>query len=545
MKSICTKKESELLLKLGKSDCLDKIFEAFPYTPDEEVIYPYKTISGYSCTVQYHKGGSEKPNVFVQIPGTDRCLFYKPLRERRIEVVDESLLSKECKFIASPAAVIDRYFNGEKYYVYSEITDALDLDLSTEVAFSIANSSYFDELIKTYGRRKTNFGILDFYLKESAAGKIKFEKINHKYPLFGNKYVKDSSLPSNGRNVLFIDADTFVNCRYAPPLKFILQKCVSQIASAISFLHSKDIVYLDLKSENILPSIDINGNIQIRLIDLESCCPVGTIVEQFTFVPPEACNTIPLSVKRAYSTSEMNQSDFCEVMNSVSIKAAKSIDVWLFGILLVRLFMSQSLMDEYNNCVIYNEHGKDILYDKITAELKELNLKQMDPYFAGLLTLVEACLRTDPDKRPTMEEVLRNPFFKVDKYGGLTNCLYMEFVAQFRRYKFSLVGKRIYFDPRGDPLYIDKTETISNEKKRKRSEEARQPLRAVKRPKIDQTMVEVEDIDSEPLNYYNDELIDITKNLSKDDFYDVNQSFDFDKEEYFELPDFDLLPLNF
>lgn len=560
------KKEFDLLVKLGNNGYLDKVFKEFPFDGEEEDVYIYRVVGKFLCTVQYHKGEYHKPNVFVVLPGTGRCLFYKPLLNKRIEAVDVLELSRQCCYIGAPALEMKCNFDGEEYFVYGEITDTLDLDFSTEIAYSIANGDYLKKLTRFYGSNiDPNFTILDFYLKERLAGKLKFGRLNHLYPLKGNKYVKDKGMLKEGRNLLFIDADTFLNCRYASSINFFLQQCIHQIGKAVAFLHSKDIVLLDLKSENILPSVDRCGKIHVKLIDLEGCVKVGNDVGHLTFVPPEICNAIPKDAKIAYANSNCSQEGFEQLMNSLDFTAAsKSMDVWLFGILIFRLFISESMIDEYNNAMLMNTQNCDLLYNKISKELEEIDLNSIPPFFARLLGLIESCLRSDPLKRPSMREIVEDDFFKMVEFTheSFRTKVYKEFIREYTKQKFTLLGQRIYFDPRANPEFIYKD---SPKRKRKSATEFKRPK---KKKKLNEDVVInemekndnkdeselIESFDSlvngEFLDYHNSESLGLggVDFQTNGGFYDVDDDIDseFDKElELLKNDDLDKLMMPF
>jgi dual specificity tyrosine-phosphorylation-regulated kinase 2/3/4 len=184
-----------------------------------------------------------------------------------------------------------------------------------------------------------------------------------------------------------------------------------QIADAMAFAHSADIVHADLKPENVLFSDASKTNVAI--IDFGCGCyhrqPMYKIVQSLYYRSPEVI---------------------------FNFKYGTEIDVWSFGCIIFELVTGHPLFQARN---------EQQLIEQITALIGEPPLemiersKKMRKYFAAvpadrtacearkkriitqlmptadseLIDVVIDCLGWLPAKRPTMERILEYPFFRM------------------------------------------------------------------------------------------------------------------------------------
>ena len=423
--------------RLISDDILSEIFRVFPHDKEEEIIYPFKIVKKRRIAVRYDSSSLDKPIVYMFDREYQEALVLKFLTKKKKKFVDVLYLSNQSKYIAYPDALFKRIIDGHKYFVYASIRKSFDLDLNSETIFSLANNDYIDNVIS----KVPAMNLLEFL---KTWNNICFTQLNEQYAVDGYKYIKDNNLPMSGRRLLFFDADTFVNCRKASWVNWYLQQTILGVAKAIRFIHSRNCVLMDLNSENILSDIDKTGKVNVKLMNLERCVHVDTKVQSLTFIPPEICAVIPDEAINAYNNSIQTKKDYLRLKASVQfVNASKAMDVWLFGILIVRLFCSQSLVDGYTRLMACTR-DPGLMYRKMELEYNEIDFSKVHPFLSGVVDLIMKTQDPDPSKRIGMEDIIKHPFMTCRSYnpGNTTPSDFESFINEYNVLKFIGYGNR-------------------------------------------------------------------------------------------------------
>jgi serine/threonine protein kinase len=146
------------------------------------------------------------------------------------------------------------------------------------------------------------------------------------------------------------------------------------IFDAIALIHSKDVVYRDVKLENI--GVMKNGD--LKLLDFGSCCSIHS-------------NTFNHSRTLFYLSPEAKSPE----------KDLKKCDIWVLGITIFAsvtgMFPFQGEENEYFDEVVYSEPYLD--------DIPSIN--ETDEF----LSLVQGMLTKDPKNIFTIEDCLSHSFF--------------------------------------------------------------------------------------------------------------------------------------
>lgn len=163
-------------------------------------------------------------------------------------------------------------------------------------------------------------------------------------------------------------------CRHGPLPLEKAQKIFTQLVGAVAYIHSKSCVHRDLKLENVL--LDKRDN--VKLIDFGFTREYeGKASYLQTF-----CGTI------CYSAPEMLKGEKY---------AAEKVDVWSLGIILYALLKGELPFDEDDDTMTK------------TKILKE-EPKYPDTFPESAVTLISKMLSKRPFHRPTLADVLADPF---------------------------------------------------------------------------------------------------------------------------------------
>jgi len=167
-----------------------------------------------------------------------------------------------------------------------------------------------------------------------------------------------------------------------------LRSVAHTAAKCIDDMHSKDMVWTEVKSDNFVVvdeggASGRGGTTQVKGIDVESAVGVGDNPVDFTpkACPPEfairyLCGTEPYE--------EMQQ----------------SFDIWSFGMLAYELSTGKNYFDGI--C--------DVEICKHLKNSPEVDVSRIPS--SDLRDLAGRCLTVDPERRPTIREVLNHPFFR-------------------------------------------------------------------------------------------------------------------------------------
>ena len=176
-----------------------------------------------------------------------------------------------------------------------------------------------------------------------------------------------------------------------------MRQAAVAMAQCIQSMHASGLVWTDLKAENFVVTSNSlgenNGGIEgIKGIDLESAVPVAGPPEDYS---PEAC---PPEFARELAAGR--GPDFMLEYN---------YDTWSFGMLLYEMSVGRSYFGKKSDGAITK-----VLQDKgFTVEISavEDNL---------LRDLIGQCLQLDPQKRPSLTQILLHPYFLTTGFGPIS-----------------------------------------------------------------------------------------------------------------------------
>lgn len=157
----------------------------------------------------------------------------------------------------------------------------------------------------------------------------------------------------------------------------VIKKWCSEIINGIEFLHENNIIHRDLKCANIF----INGT-------------TGNIVVGDFGIARLTSNTG--SATTALGTPEFMAPELYE-----EGKYDKSIDIYSFGMCLLEMVSNEI---PYNECQSIPQ-----IWKKVTEGCKPESLDKVEN--DTVKDLIEICISSDSDNRPTIEEIKSHPFF--------------------------------------------------------------------------------------------------------------------------------------
>ncbi|XP_059175790.1 leucine-rich repeat serine/threonine-protein kinase 1-like isoform X2 [Physella acuta] len=172
---------------------------------------------------------------------------------------------------------------------------------------------------------------------------------------------------------------------------FVIREIVIQVSSALSYLHSVNIIYRDLKAENVLiwelPASDAQPRspIQLKLADYGiSRYVLPTGAKGFGGTPPFiAPEILQHAGKGTYTTK---------------------VDVFSFGMFLFEVLTCRAPFNNVNN-------PNNLICQ---GERPSLTVQEAEQYPSYMMDLISLCWSQDPEDRPTMEAILgiaRSPQF--------------------------------------------------------------------------------------------------------------------------------------
>jgi serine/threonine protein kinase len=165
-----------------------------------------------------------------------------------------------------------------------------------------------------------------------------------------------------------------------------------QIALGLAYLHHMGVIHRDIKPENVV----IFDRGVVKLIDFALSGKINNNEDE---------QLVKGSLE--YSAPEKFRFSFMKY-NTSRIDQAE--DVWSFGVMLFNTFtgsmLYKNLGDLFRRCRKDFQEGGIVLSEKEVSQLKRKEASE------EAVKLIERCLRFDPASRPTMEEVLKDPFFR-------------------------------------------------------------------------------------------------------------------------------------
>ncbi len=170
-------------------------------------------------------------------------------------------------------------------------------------------------------------------------------------------------------------------CRLDGPLKLkVIKNWCHQILEGISYLHSQPdpVIHRDLKCDNIF----INGN--------DGKVLIGDLGLSTSLRGQASCAT------SIVGTPEFMAPELYEE------KYGPPVDIYAFGMCLLEMVSRQY---PYSECTTPGQIYKKV----ISSEKPAVMMRVKDP---ALRHLIEVCLDTNPDNRPTADELLADPYWQ-------------------------------------------------------------------------------------------------------------------------------------
>ena len=196
-----------------------------------------------------------------------------------------------------------------------------------------------------------------------------------------------------------------------------LRRAAYNIVRCIEAMHSSGLVWTDLKTENFVVMSSGNGPPSVKGIDLESAVPVKSSPEDYS---PEAC---PPEFAMAEKAGEGYQ-----------FKCLKNYDTWSAGMVFYELATGKSYFAGQSEGNMLNmlatagrEGGKNAVKNAVNTGKQTIvdpnnsnTLKGLDAIEdSGFRNLVKSCLSINPNKRPSIGQILLNPYFLTTGIGPL------------------------------------------------------------------------------------------------------------------------------
>ena len=175
---------------------------------------------------------------------------------------------------------------------------------------------------------------------------------------------------------------SFIKNIYHVKLKVIKKWCL-QILKGIEFLHENNIIHRDIKSDNIFIRSD-TGDVFIGDFGLAKKSPEDKIHSMLG--TPE------------FMAPEIYEENYNH-----------KVDIYSFGMCLLELFTGQI---PYNECTVVPQ-----IWKKVNDNIKPESLEHVDNVLAKQLIL--ECINCEADKRPTIDEIKNNLFFKTNNEDEL------------------------------------------------------------------------------------------------------------------------------
>ena len=347
--------------------------------------------------------------------------------------------------------------------------------------------------IKSFNKK--NFDVNNDFMKKIIYETNLMKKLNHKnvtkiLEMFeDDKYILIIMEYINGGNLF-----SFVKKRRKLTEK-ISKFLFRQIILGLKHIHSKNIVHRDVKLENIL--IDLNNT--IKICDFG----IGRVLSSPQELLHDQCGTpMYMAPEILFSTKEKGYKGFPVDIWSAGI----ALYIMLSGTLPFSIKKEDSILDMNENNKKKNVALKQAIMFTQPKKIEKISDKAKD--------LLHGLLNKDPNKRLTIEQILKHPWLNEDEndiinynnYNGINNIPNNKYHL-FTKAEIIMLSKT-YIDYRKAKIE-DMTEnfTISNLKKEKE----------VKTLKNDTSKSFI-------LTPYNSILEDDTVKLDINDFDDMNNS---------------------
>lgn len=255
---------------------------------------------------------------------------------------------------------------------YKEVYKAYDIDLGIYVAWNIIHFSKLNDTQKKLTRDELKILI----------------SLKQRHPNILN--VRSSWYNKEKNSLIFItdlylsgDLRSFVNNVKTVKVKVIKKWC-QHILHGVKFLHDNNIIHRDLKCSNLYVN-GTDGNIVIGDFGIARITSTNgmatTVVGTPEFMAPEIYNS------------------------NYTIKS----DIYAFGMCLLEISTN---MLPYNEC------------DNVAQIWKRVHDKKKPESFESVSVscireLINRCINSNPDKRPTVDEILEDSFFEKTEFDDI------------------------------------------------------------------------------------------------------------------------------
>eukprot|EP00516_Mucochytrium_quahogii_P000226 CAMPEP_0203762150 /NCGR_PEP_ID=MMETSP0098-20131031/15094_1 /ASSEMBLY_ACC=CAM_ASM_000208 /TAXON_ID=96639 /ORGANISM=" , Strain NY0313808BC1" /LENGTH=1387 /DNA_ID=CAMNT_0050656443 /DNA_START=685 /DNA_END=4848 /DNA_ORIENTATION=+ len=182
-----------------------------------------------------------------------------------------------------------------------------------------------------------------------------------------------------------------------------IQSIAKSLANGIYEIYKSGFIHADVKPRNLV-RLKEGGKVVWKLIDLDASVPLGSNLS-------DKCST-------AYAPPEVAKSLYYHSSSSIPI-ASSSYDVWSFGVVIYELLAGTSLflMDRTKDDVVLSDDIAELM-NWLTLDDDRLNRinhlyddeKWVLDDVGAAKDLVKRCLVGDPEKRISIEKLLRHPF---------------------------------------------------------------------------------------------------------------------------------------
>ena len=178
------------------------------------------------------------------------------------------------------------------------------------------------------------------------------------------------------------------------------------VCRCVEAMHSSGLVWTDLKAENFVLTTDKNGkNQEVKGIDLESCVTFNSNPEDYSpeATPPE------------FAVAEKQNIGY-------QFQVQKNYDIWSLGMLLLELSTGKSYFKGKSEDSITKllANAEMMIIDPKTKsiQLTEQQINAIND--TKLQDLISSCLQFNPNKRPSITQVLFHPYFLTTGIGPIS-----------------------------------------------------------------------------------------------------------------------------
>ena len=166
---------------------------------------------------------------------------------------------------------------------------------------------------------------------------------------------------------------------------------ISQIINIMYFLHKSNYCYRDLKLNNII----INKELKLSLIDF------GFVkkLENNNSKTLTVCGTFHMKPPEIFLLSDGKLKEYNPF----------SFDIYSIGVILYEIYYGKAPFQYFKDDIDMEEYKK-VLYKGIDDSFFDNNIEK------ELKELIQKCMSVDPEKRPNIDEIIKDKLW--EKFGG-------------------------------------------------------------------------------------------------------------------------------